>query len=273
MNDLSEKEQIEAIRDWWRDNGNYVIAGIVVGIVTIFGWKQYQASVLDEQVEASILFEEVMGATGRGNMDAAVSAADELFAEHDGTGYAAQARLALARLYMDNGRDVDAANALRAVIENNSGEALEMVARLRLAKVLLYQDKAQDVVDLLDGQPDSAFSARFSEALGDAYFALGEYAQAEAAYLEALNDDPAAPTVDRNLVQLKINDLPSLNEVSAEPEASGAAEAPAETAAEADAAPMDEAPAEADDAAEPAADTTPDQAEPETDETEGGEGN
>jgi len=32
-------------------------------------------------------------------------------------------------------------------------------------------------------------------------------------------------------------------------------------------------PAEADDAAEPAADTTTDQAEPETDETEGGEGN
>jgi len=231
VNDLSEKEQIEAIRSWWKDNGNYVVAGIIVGIVTIFGWNQYKNNVTQEQVAASMLFEEVMGATGRGNMDAAVAAADQLFAEHDGTAYAAQARLALARLYMDNGRDADAASVLRTVIDSKADEAIALVARLRLAKILLYQDKAQEVVDLLEGQPDSAFSARFSEALGDAYYALGDYAKAETAYIAALGDDPSAPTIDKNLVQLKINDLPALSDMPpATPGASGGAQAPAEAA-------------------------------------------
>jgi predicted negative regulator of RcsB-dependent stress response len=214
VNDLSEKEQIEALRAWWKDNGNYVVAGVIIGVIVIFGWKQYQGNVTQGQVEASVLFEDVMAATGRGNVDEAVSAAEQLFADYDGTEYAAQARLALARLYMDNGRDEDGASVLRQVIDANTDEPLSMVARLRLAKILLYQDKAQEVVDLLDGQPDSAFSARFSEALGDAYVALGDYAKAQAAYVAALADDPAAPTVDRNLVQLKINDLPSTDESS-----------------------------------------------------------
>ena len=32
MDDLSEKEQIEQMRAWWSEYGNYVIGGIVVGI-------------------------------------------------------------------------------------------------------------------------------------------------------------------------------------------------------------------------------------------------
>ena len=29
---LTEKEQIEEIRAWWKENGAYVIAGLVIGI-------------------------------------------------------------------------------------------------------------------------------------------------------------------------------------------------------------------------------------------------
>lgn len=270
MNDLSEKEQLEAIRTWWKDNGNYVIAGVIVGIVTIFGWKQYQLRVSDEQVAASVLFEEVMGATGRGNIDAAVDAASRLFSEHEGTAYAGQARLALARLYMDNGRDEDAAGVLRDVLASNPDKAITLVARLRLAKILLYQDKAQEVVELLDGQADSAFSARYSEALGDAYFALGDYARAETAYIGALDDDPTAPTVDRNLVQLKINDLPSFGEPAAAPVEAAAEEGEEDSGAgpgvPADAAPetgVDETPG----------DESGETPVPETPEPEGGEAN
>ena len=274
MNDLSEKEQIDAIRAWWKENGNYVVGGVIIGIVTIFGWKQYEAHVSDEQVAASVLFEDVMGATGRGNIDAAVEAAARLFSEHEGTAYAGQARLALARLYMDNGRDEDAAGVLREVVASDPDKAITLVARLRLAKILLYQDKAQEVVGLLEGQADSAFAARFSEALGDAYFALGDFARAETAYFAALNDDPAAPTVDRNLVQLKINDLPSLAETAPAPAGEGAEDTGAGPAADADAAPetgAGETPRE--EAGEASGEESGEAPVPEAPEAEGGEAN
>ena len=225
MNDLSEKEQLEAIRTWWADNGNYVIAGVIIGIVTIFGWNRWQATVANAEIEASTLYEDVMTATGRSNLDAALVAANRLYDEYADTAYAAQARLAMARLYMDTGRDQDAADNLRELIDSNPEQEIALVARLRLAKILLYQDRAQEVVDLVTGYNETAFAPRFNEVLGDAHVALGNYAEALTAYTAALNDNPAAPTVDPRLVQLKINDLPLLTEV-AQQEAPGAGREP-----------------------------------------------
>ena len=36
---LEEEEQIEAIRNWWKENGRSVIAGAVLGLAAIFGWQ------------------------------------------------------------------------------------------------------------------------------------------------------------------------------------------------------------------------------------------
>jgi len=99
-----------------------------------------------------------------------------------------------------------------------------MVGRLRLAKILLYQGKAEEVVGLVGDQVDNAFSARLNEVLGDAYVSLAQYAEAEAAYIAALTDNPQAPTVDASLIQLKINDLPVIADVGSESDTAEPAE-------------------------------------------------
>ncbi|MDA0680577.1 MAG: tetratricopeptide repeat protein [Proteobacteria bacterium] len=215
MEDLSEKEQLDAMRSWWSENGKYVIGGILAGVFIIVGVNQYRSSKADAETAASVLYEEVMFAAGRENLDGAAAAAAELYLDYETSPYAAQARLAMARIYMDNGRDQDAANELRALVESNPVSELAMIGRLRLAKVLLYQNKADEVVALVNDQPDSQFSAPLNEVLGDAYVSVGQYAEAEAAYVAALGgNNPQAPTVDVNLVQLKINDLPFLGEAA-----------------------------------------------------------
>ena len=100
------------MRAWWSENGNYVIGGIVVGIIIIFGLNQYRSTIAEAEIAASSLYEDVMYAAGTGNVDAAEEAADELYRDYNTTAYAAQSRLALARLYMDNARDQDAADVL-----------------------------------------------------------------------------------------------------------------------------------------------------------------
>ncbi|MDH4073707.1 MAG: tetratricopeptide repeat protein [Gammaproteobacteria bacterium] len=212
MEDLSEKEQLEALRAWWAENGSYVVGGIIVGMLIIFGWNQWQSTKADTEVAASTLYEDVMEAAARGNLDAASAAAGNLFNDYPDSPYAAQARLAMARLHMDNGRDLDAANVLRPLADSSTDNELALIARLRLAKILLYQDKADDVVSLVHDMPETAFAARFNEVLGDAYVALGEFEKAEAAYVTALNDSPLARTVDPALIQLKLNDLPAAGE-------------------------------------------------------------
>jgi len=206
---LSEKEQIEQIRSWWSEYGGYVIVGVAAGALLLFGINYYQSSKLSAQLEASALYESLTNHVVDGKLEDAEVVADELGTTFADTTYAAQAKLAMARLYMDKNRDEDAADELRELLDSGSGE-LHQIARLRLARILLYQDKPHDVVDLLGGQDTAAFAASFGEALGDAYHALGRIADAEAAYQSVLLDPLSQGTVNQQLVQWKALDLPKV---------------------------------------------------------------
>lgn len=228
---LSEKEQIEQMRAWWAEYGNYVIGGVIAGALVLFGINYYQSSKLNTQLEASALFETLAEHVSDGDLDDAESVAAELETGYANTVYAAQSRLAMARLYMDKNRDQDAADELDELLAMSGADEVKGIARLRLARIYLYQDKAQEVVDLLEGQDNAAFLGRYSEVLGDAYAALGRVADAEAAYQTALNDEMSSQTVDRALIQWKILDLPKAEQpAAAEPavEEPGAEEAATE---------------------------------------------
>ncbi|MGB5688247.1 MAG: tetratricopeptide repeat protein [Woeseiaceae bacterium] len=205
---LSEKEQIEQMRSWWSEYGGYVIGGLGLGIALLAGGNYYQNSKLEAQLEGSGLYERLAEYVVAGNLEEAQAVANELDTDYASTSYSAQAKLAMARLYMDKNRDQDAADVLGELLESDSDEAIKHVGRARLARVLLYQGKAQDVVDLLEGQESTAFAATYNELLGDAYNELGRIEDAQAAYQAALLDPMSQGTIDRELVQWKALDLP-----------------------------------------------------------------
>ncbi len=204
MDDLTEKEQIENFRAWWADYGNVVIFGVVLGIAGLFGLNYYSTSKANAEVAASELYDELAGFVAEGKVDEAERVSGELDAGHVDTYYAAQAKLAMARVYMDSNRDEDAANVLRQLVDTNGEFA--GVARLRLAKILQYQEKYDEVLALLEAQEDTGFTARYAEARGDAHFGLGQFDEARAEYLVALADN--GQTVDMTFLQLKLLDLP-----------------------------------------------------------------
>jgi predicted negative regulator of RcsB-dependent stress response len=204
----SEKEQIEEMRAWWSVYGRYVIAGVVIAVGLLLGFNQYKSSKLAAEVEASVLFETLANHVFDGDLDDAEGVADELANNYANTSYAAQSKLAMARLYMDKNRDQDAADALNELLAIRGSGALKHVGRLRLARILLYQDKAQEVIDLLSEQDNAAFAGLYAETRGDAYAALGQISEAGDAYRIALAD--TSQTVNRGLVQMKLIDLPDV---------------------------------------------------------------
>lgn len=220
---LSEKEQIEQFRSWWKEYGAYIIGGIVIGAGILFGINYYQKATLQAQLEASNAYEQLVVHIVDGKLDEAEAVASEISENYAATTYAAQSGLAMARLYMDKNRDQDAAETLLAIVEGDTDEELKHVARLRLARIYMYQNKAQEVVDLLSTQDNSAFAPSYGEVLGDAYTALGRIAEAQDAYQKVLMDPLSQGTLDQQLVQWKALDLPAVEPmadvVTAEPEA------------------------------------------------------
>ena len=218
---LSEKEQIEQIRKWWSEFGGYVIFGVAAGALILFGYNYYRSNQLDQQLQASVLYETLTDHVVEGKIDEAEVIAGQIGTEYGGTTYAAQSKLAMARLYMDKNRDQDAVDVLGEILAGEGDEPIKHVARLRLARVLLYQDKAAEVVELLEGQDNPGFSSTYDEILGDAYHALGRIDDAEAAYQRVLMDPLSQGTVDQRLVQWKILDLPETEDEADDPAAGG----------------------------------------------------
>jgi len=205
---LSEKEQIEQMRAWWSEYGTFVIGGVVIGAGLLFGWNYLQNSERDAEYAASNLYGDLTDIVVDANVEEAEAISEQLATDYPDSSYAAQARLAMARLYMDENRDLDAADTLRALIASNASDEFKKVGQIRLAKLLLYQDKADEVVTLLAGMEEGAFAARAADVLGDAYVALGQIADARDAYQRALAETGNAATVNQQFVQYKLLDLP-----------------------------------------------------------------
>lgn len=206
MNDLSEKETVEAIRNWWQENGKFIIAGVVLGIGGLLGWNQWQARQAGQAESASAAFEKLVDAVERGSEYDAKAAAATLTEQYGSTPYALQSRLAMAKFYMDQGESEQAAAELRSLVEADE-PALSLIARHRLARVLLYQDQPAEALEVLDVMDAGAFRPRFLELRGDAEFALGRTEAAREAWTAAIAEPGDPPLIDLRLVQMKLDEL------------------------------------------------------------------
>lgn len=203
---LSEEEQVERLRQWWRDNGWYLIGGVALGALILWGWNWYQAREIDKAEQAAALYVELREANEAGRTDEVESLSQRLRSEYPGSGYTDHAGLLLARWYLDRTDLAQAARELRYVLENTQDSELELTARLRLARVLASDEQYDEALALLEGVDGGAFRASYSEVLGDIYVQKGDIERARAAYDQALNSSPEA-LVDRNLVQIKLDTL------------------------------------------------------------------
>jgi len=202
----SEKEQLETLRRWWRENGKALVAGVVLGLGALFGWRAWQDWKLERAAAASGLYEQLLERHGAGDADAVAVLVERLAREHGGSAYAVMGRLTLAALLAAEGRLDDAEGHLRQALAGAPDEAFAATARLQLARLLAARGKREEA-ERLAGEPvPDAFEPLRAELRGDLAAARGDAEEARAAYEAALRAlGPASPL--GRLVELKRDDL------------------------------------------------------------------
>jgi predicted negative regulator of RcsB-dependent stress response len=206
---LSEKEQWEALKGWLKENGAWIVGGLALGALGIGGWRWWEARQDRIGLEASTKYEQILDAFDRGDRTQALTSIGELEREYGSSPYVDQAHLAEARINVQSGQLDKAANTLQGVMERTRDPQLALVARLRLARVQMAQNKFDAALATLDAAKDpGAFAARYTEARGDIYFEKGDKAAALKAY-RAARESAARGSVDTELLDLKIKDLSS----------------------------------------------------------------
>lgn len=202
---LTDEEQVERLKKWWSDNGSSVIAGLVIGVGGLTGWRfwvDYQANIA---AQASSHFSEMASALENSNNDAAIEHANIILSDYKSTAYADLARLSLAKAYVESGEFAKAEQQLGLMIDSTKEKSLEIIARKRQSAVLFQQGKLEQALEVLEIEYPKQFSAAVEEMKGDILVAQGRVDEAREAYLRARLAQPAAPNAQ--FLQQKIEDL------------------------------------------------------------------
>ncbi|HET7611967.1 MAG TPA: tetratricopeptide repeat protein [Rhodanobacteraceae bacterium] len=204
--DYDEYEQGEAVRKWIRENGIAVAVGVVLALLLIFGYRQWQAHKTSHQIQAAAQYAVVQNAVQGDDKPAMAAALGDLQKNYANTPYAALGSAAVAEYDVGKGDLKPAAQDLQWAVSHSEEPALKSLFTLRLARVLIAQGQAKQALDALDGIPSGDYAAIAAELRGDAQLKLGNADAARAAYSQALAKlDKDAP--QRNAVQMKLDNL------------------------------------------------------------------
>ena len=205
INYQTDEERAEAIKKWWKENGISVVAGVVVGLGAIFGWRAWNDHRDSVGQQASAAFEQLLASAETGDAPSALAQSKLLAEEYSSTTYAALAALVEARVEIEEGNLVGARAALERVVSDSPDPGLTGIAVLRLARVLIASGDLEAAAAVVEKHEDVAgFAGAFAAIRGDVAKAQGRTSEARSAWQDAL----AAGAPDPERLRLKLDDLP-----------------------------------------------------------------
>jgi len=200
-------EQGEIVKKWLSENGSAIIMGLVIAFGGLFGFKQWQAWQISNRQQASVEFAVMGDLLSTGQLDAAVSNFENLKADYPDSAYTSMAAMQFARARIAVNQPDLAIGLYEFVMENGYPKALKVIARERLARVLLDQGEPDAALATLDGATDiTGLESRFAEVRGDIYYSKGQVAEAETNYLDAL-EQLEAGAGDRARLVMKLESM------------------------------------------------------------------
>ena len=205
--DLNEAEQVEQLLGWWKENWAWLLSGIALGLLILIGWFWWTGNKESSAEQGGLLYRQLVAASDRNDFGRMEALREQIEKDYGSTPYADQARLLVARMYVETGEYAKAEALLGQVAAQARDEALRDIALVRRARVLIQMDKADDALALLKPDAAGAFTAIQQDVRGDAYHAKGDMEAARTAYAQALEAEPALAPDERQVVELKLQDL------------------------------------------------------------------
>ena len=209
----SEREQVEALRKWWQENGKTTIIGIVVGLSAVFGWTSWQSYQRTQSELASQRYQALVEAAGRDSYQEVEQQTTNLVEDFPDSGYASLASLIAAQSALADQDPEGAKSRLNWVLEKAMNDQIKDIAHLRLARLAMSESQFTGALDHLKAIKDTNFAGLIAEIRGDARVAQGQHQAAREAY-QAVIADTGISSDTRSRVQVKLDDLGTLNVAS-----------------------------------------------------------
>lgn len=205
--DLEEQEQLAQFKAWWQKYGNLlltVVTVVLLGFAAYNGWRWYER---DQAASAAAVYAQLEQAIAARDAAKVQTLAASIREHYGRTTYAAIAALQAAKVNADTGDFAKAAEQLRWVIDKSGHDELTMIARVRLAGVLLDDKKYDEALQALIFEAPANYLPTVLDRRADVLAAQGKSDEARATYKEALAKAEEQHPL-RAIIQLKLDALP-----------------------------------------------------------------
>ena len=204
--DLEEQEQLDQIKHFWARYGNTITWALILILGAFAAWNGWQYWQRKQAMGASVLYDEIERAVADKDVPRMERAFTDIKDKFASTAFARQGALLAASGLNASGKSDSAKAALAWVVEQNSDEGLQAVARLRLAALALEANAPDDAAKWLEGTVPVEFAGLVADRKGDIHWVKGQKAEARAEFEQSyqLLDEK---TEYRQLVEVKLNAL------------------------------------------------------------------
>lgn len=204
----SEEETTEFLISIWDKFKYLILLGVVLVVGGILVWESWQDSKVENQQQASDLYENFIDERSKAEGDPTILA-NEIIETFPDTLYADLVTFHLAKLQVDKSNFTEAEKYLDWILKKHSSkwsksfDPIEVTARQRLARVLLANNKPDKSLDLINNA--ASLNNILYEIKGDALQELGLSKEARLSYLQAI-DSTQSQSIQA-LLKMKLADL------------------------------------------------------------------
>jgi len=206
--DLEEQEQLAELKAWWHKYGNLLLSIVTALLLAYAGWTGWRWYEREQSSKAAAVYLQLEQAVRARDVAKVQTLAGSLTEHYGRSIYAPMGALQAARLAADAADFGRASEQLRWVIDKSGHDELALLARVRLAGVLLDSKQLDQALLALNIDVPAAQATLVLDRRGDVLQAQGKLEEARAAYAEALAKADAQHPL-RPIIQLKLDSLPA----------------------------------------------------------------
>ena len=200
---IEEEQEINQLKDWWKENGKTIIVAFILGVGGMFGWRYWQAHQAEQIAQASAQYDALIYSAQQ-DEQAKKANIEQFVQANSKTAYAVFALLDEAKKATEK-QDFAAAEAnLNQALTQSQDEVLTSIVALRLSAVQFQLGQLDNALTTLNQVKGESFNARKAILTGDINVAKGDKVAAKNNFEQA---QQSGSQLEQQMAKMKLNNL------------------------------------------------------------------
>ena len=200
---IEEEQEINQLKDWWKENGKTIIVAFILGVGGMFGWRYWQAYQAEQIAQASSQYDALIYSAQQ-DEQAKKANIEQFVQANSKTAYAVFALLDEAKKATEK-QDFAAAEVnLNQALTQSQDEVLTSIVALRLSSVQFQLGQLDNALTTLNQVKGESFNARKAILTGDIQVAKGDKVSAKNSFEQA---QQSGSQLEQQMAKMKLNNL------------------------------------------------------------------